>query len=294
MSRRRFFILDEPCSASSIPKLLGRVVTDKFLPLQKSAPFPSTTLPHNPEDIIPNILPTPSISTNRKEVLSVANEQGLGLSLGLLFGVNVARSNGDKLELESEEVKQYTLNSPDDIFDMLMENDLYATDVQKLLTTSKRSHGYLVTGFMTTTGTLWTRTKEQSRTKGVAVTLPISQLVPGLPLQLDPGIEPSQTTTAGRETAMHISEEQIFAVSYSLVKVKRRFDKNAPRFTKKTPMVGPPKRANMHQLALGEDEDEESVNVDAEDDAEVDMFLEDIDNEKEDANAEEAGMGLLI
>ncbi|TKA81490.1 hypothetical protein B0A49_00542 [Cryomyces minteri] len=276
--------------------MMGRVVVDKLLPLQKYAPFKSTSPPHNPEDIVPDILPKPSISTNRKEVLSVANDQGLGLALGSLFGVNFARSNEERVQLESQEVKQYTLDGPDDVFDLLMENDLYAADVQKLLTTTKKRHAYLVTGFLTTSGTLWTRTKGHSRTQEFNVAFPVSQIAGSglLPSELtDPSFEPSRTMKTEQHTEMHVVDEEIFAVSYNLVKVKYSFNKDAPHFTKKTPAVGPPKRANIRQLALGED-DERIVDVGVEDAANADVFLADVDDEEQDETSSAIEDGFLL
>lgn len=297
MSDRRFFILDERLPVTSIPKLLGRVVADKYLPLQKSAPFASTTTPHNPQDIIPYILPEPSVSTKQKESVATSHEQDLPFTL--IFTANWARSNQATLEMQTDAFKKYAFEDPDEIFDTLMENELYAADVLKFISMNKKNRTYLVTGFMTATGTLWKRTNDQSLSSKFSVKLPISQAVaPFFPLPIDLIIGPSQKTTVGRTSEMRVDEEQIFAVSYSLVKVKRRFDKNSPRFMKKTPVIGPPMRANMRQLAMGEDEDEDEdegvEETNAEDDVEVDLFLVDVDEEEEDANTEVVGTELLL
>lgn len=289
MPGRRFFVLDETCPSSEIPHMMGRVVADKLLPLQKFAPFSpsssSTAPPHNPEDIVSDILPTPSLSKNRKELLAVAAKHGLSVALGCLFGTEFARTTEEKVQLESELVRQYTLNNPDEYFDLLMENELYAQDVQKLLARTKRGRAYLVTGFLTTSGTLWTRTHGQSHSTGFFAALPIAEVVsagslPGLQALVDPTVAPSRTTNMELQRQMSVADEEIFAVSYSPVKIKYRIDRKASHFTKKTPTVGPPKRANLQQLALGDEEGEEGSET-AADPANADVFLLDDDEEDE-------------
>lgn len=264
---------------------MGRVVADKFLPLQKfapSSPLSSTSRPHNPEDIIPNILPKPSVSKNRKEILSVADKQGLSVVLGSLFGINLARTNEERVQLESQSVKQYALSNPDDFFDLLMAEDLYAADVQKLLANTKRGHAYLVTGFLTTCGTLWTRTNGKSQTAGFSVTVPVAEIV-GVPQSalVDPTVNPYRTAKTGLQRQMHVADEEIFAVSYSLVKIRYSFDKNAPHFTKRTPTVGPPVRANVHQLALGDDDDDEEEEQETTGAEDADVFIVDMEDDED-------------
>lgn len=93
-------------------------------------------------------------------------------------------------------VKQHTLKNSDDVFDVLIENELCAAHSQVLLKSSGKRHEYLVTGFLTTTGTLWTGTEARSRTAEVSATVPVSQIVgAGIPLPglADPTIEPSHS-----------------------------------------------------------------------------------------------------
>ena len=68
MTRRRYFILDETCPEREVQSMMGRVVLDPAAPLHAFAPMEPLNdkeVRHNPEDIIPTILPEPSLSTKR-------------------------------------------------------------------------------------------------------------------------------------------------------------------------------------------------------------------------------------
>ncbi|KAF2842360.1 hypothetical protein M501DRAFT_998642 [Patellaria atrata CBS 101060] len=259
MSRRRFFLLDETCPATEIKHMMCRVVVDKYLPLHKFAPFQSLSpsdVSHHTDDIIPNILPAPSSSTTRKEILEFVREKGISFGLTAFFGLDFARGHDNHTGLESQQVKRYTLNNPEMYFEKLMTNTQYAEDVTKIL----QNHGraYLVIGFLTTTGTVWRLRNDETRTTGFSVTAPLSVLsaVP-LPGLLDPSINPSITTGIKHERTMQVVEEEIFAVAYCPVEIDRTFDRSAPRFVKKTAKVGQAKRAKAYHRAFSGESDEE-------------------------------------
>jgi hypothetical protein len=269
--------------------MMGRVVADKLLPLQKFAPFEPLlpTVPrHNPQDIIPDILPAPSLHTNRKEILSRIKDQGVEIMLTSFFGINFARTSDERVELETQEVKQYALNNPDEYFDVLMENDLYAADALKLVSSTKRGHAYFVTGFLTASGAVWTRKQGQTSTDAFSIALPLAEIA-GAPLPglADPTIKPSLKWGNEQQRQMHVADEEIFAVAYSLVKIKYRFDKTASHFTRKLVTVGPSKRANAKHLALGnDDEGKEAGDAQSGNEEDGDVFLVDIEDEDGDGD----------
>lgn len=279
MSGRRFFILDEPCPSSEIQSMMCRVVADKLLPLQKYAPVEqsitpsSSTIPaHSPQHIIPEILPAPSLSTNRKIFLNTIKDNQIRASLTSVFGLNLGLSNEQRLALESDEVKRYSLNNPSTYFDALMENEHYARDIVDLLKTTKRGRGYLVTGFLTTRGTTWAQSKAQSQTTGFFASVPVSAIA-GVPLPsgiLDPSIEPSTTVSHQQKQSQHIADEVIFAVAYSLVTMSGMFSGR----DKKKVVVGPPKRAKPKHMALGVNDDSESEEEESQPEV---MLHEDVD-----------------
>jgi hypothetical protein len=258
MTQRRFFVLDESCPASEIPNMMCRVVADKLLPLAKFAPIEplSPSEPrHNPQDIIASILPPPSLSTNRKDFLEAVHSNKLSASLTSFFGFDFARSTEERLILQTKSVKRYTLNNPEVYFKTLMQNEYYARDIRQLLEDSK--HAYLVVGFLTTTGAIWTQSRGKNSHDSASVTLPISELA-GVPMpQLDAKLCPSRTVAMKQSREMRVAQEEIFAIAYCSVKLSYSFDKTAPKLMKKTPVVGPPKRAKAKHLAMGGESDEE-------------------------------------
>ena len=290
MSRRRYFVLDETCPASEIPSMIGRVVADKLLPLTKFAPIEpltSTEPRHNPQDIIPSILPAPSLSTNRKDFLETLDAGGIKASLASFFGFNFTTTDEEGLNMKSQDVKRYTLNNPEQYFKILMQNELYARDVWELLESSTKA--YFVVGFLTVTGAIWTQTSGQHSHGSATINVPISELA-GVPMpQLDVQFGPSRTTTFNQSRTMRVVQEEIFAIAYCPAKTRYSFDKTAPRFIKKTPRLGPPKRAKAKRLAMGYGSSDEEI----EDDSEEEKGHKVIVLEAEVAEEDEALVGVI-
>ena len=280
---RRYFILEGPLQATAIKTLLGRVVVYPTLPLEHYAPLKPRNpnqRSHNPEDIIPDLLPAPSLSATRSDVLSASKSASVHLALTGIFGLDLARSTEDRLSLESEQVRRYALENPPHLFDRLMEHDDYAADVAQLFGQVRRSRLYLVTGFLTTKGTNWTRRHAQASEAGFEATAPISELSGmALPGGIgDPSMAPRFQREKEGETAMTVAEEEIFAVCYSVVKTSHRFDRDEKLLVKKVYIAGPPHRATAKQLALGSDrEKDKNVAANPDDLSDADFFLADND-----------------
>ncbi|KAF2259607.1 hypothetical protein CC78DRAFT_57001 [Lojkania enalia] len=268
--QRRFILLDETCASSEIPKMMGRVVADKYLPLEQYVPKENLTgeQPHNTNDIMPDILPQPFISTNRKDVLSSAKENSLSAALTALFGFEFANGQEDLVKLESATVNRYMLNNPKDYFSRLMGDEMYARDVNELL--EEKGKAYFVSGFLTTSGSLWTFSKSKSRTKAVDLTAPISAAV-GLPVIIpgleDPGLTVSRSKFDGQARRMHVVEEEIFAVAYLIVKRKSSFTLSSPHVRHNAVLRGPSRVKAKHH-GFGEDSDEE---IDDEEDERIEV-----------------------
>ncbi len=97
----RHFVLNQPAK-SNAATLLARVVLDIKDPLRAFAPREAaegTSTGRNPQDIIPNFMPTPLLSTDRKDFIqtTVSDEGRTGLAD--FFGFNIARNNEEKLTL---------------------------------------------------------------------------------------------------------------------------------------------------------------------------------------------------
>jgi hypothetical protein len=274
MTKRRHFLLEDSISGTETASMMCRVVSSKTLPLNKFAPYStisSNEPPHNTNDIIPSILPTPLSFSSRKEFLQGIRDHKIRTTLASFFGLSVTCSEGESVALESLEVKRYTLLNPEKYFESLLANQLYARDVHDILEKSTFNQAYLVTGFLTTTGTVWKTKHGRSNTDSVSAKLPLAEAtgvpVPGLS---DFSASAERTTATRHLREMYVAEEEIFAVAYSTVKLSRSFNLSAAHFMTKSPVVGRPKRAGARHLALGLDSEEE---IDAHSDSEVDEAL---------------------
>lgn len=268
VSGRRYFILPEPLPASEAPKILGRVVVDKKLPMHNYAPFPpagNDEPRHDPADIIPDILPTPVIWPNRKDFFSQTSDWSIKAGLANVFGIDTSHDNKSGIYLESQELKCYALSSTSRSFKTLMQNEFYDRDVRQLLKDSRHRHAYFVVGFLTTKGALWTEFSSTSRQSGFNATVPVLEVV-GSPLVGlgDPQISPSVGKSQTYARTMEIQDERIFAVAYDIVKTTYKLT-NAKKFVMSNIVnVGPVRNNAGHLVFSGESDDEEFVDSDDE------------------------------
>ncbi|CAF9940244.1 MAG: hypothetical protein HETSPECPRED_002216 [Heterodermia speciosa] len=256
-SRRRYFLLDELVPADRVADMMGCIVQDIFLPLYRYAPATPVdgTLPRarSPRDILPNILPQPIVATSRKAVLESLPTKQLQISLAELFGLTIKREHNDAVEIEGEAVKQYSLSQSREVFEYLMRDSAYASEAQKFLRDTARNRAFFVTGFMTTSSTTLKRTSGRKVEYGFNISIPISSASGG-PALLDPQLAPSVSsdTSVSQETVL--PDECIFAMSYDIIALTRRFDIQAPRFVQHSIKHQGLKRAKPQHLAMGRDD----------------------------------------
>ena len=74
-----------------------------------------------------------------RRLLSAVQTNELHLALTAFFGLDFARTENEKADLESREVKQYGLKQPKQVFDYLMTDAGYAKDALRLLKESGNS-----------------------------------------------------------------------------------------------------------------------------------------------------------
>lgn len=264
----RYFILPEPLPASEVPNILGRVVTDKKLPMHNYAPFSSSGTDdprHDPADIISDILPTPVIWPNRKDFFSQTSDWSIQAGLANVLGIDTSHGDQKGIYLESEELKCYALSSTTRSFNKLMQNELYNRDVRQLLKDSGRGHAYFIVGFLTTKGALWTEFSSTSRQSGFNVTVPVLEVVGSpLPGLGDPQIAPSVGKSQTYARTMEIQDERIFAVAYDIVKMSYKLT-NAKKFVMSNIVnVGPVRGKAGHLMFSNDSDDEEFVDSDDE------------------------------
>jgi hypothetical protein len=265
---RKFFVLREPFPATDPHDILCRLVVSKASPLDKYAPFNDPSRPaHRTCDIIPSILPNPEISATWSDSFTVAREKGFTVQLSALLNINLSRSVGETIQLESGEVKKYALENPHVYFRQLINNDHYLQDARELIASTRSGYAYLITGFITTTDTTWTIENTVGGGKGFNATVPLGQAI-GLPDAglLDSGFGVNASNSNARSHTRHVAEEQVFAVSYSVVKMTNKM-KWLSTTPEPTPMLGRPKRAKAHHLAMnhGDSSDDEEIEWDSED-----------------------------
>jgi hypothetical protein len=278
----RYFILGEPTPESRARKLLGRVVQDITSPLRAFAPREAqdTSIGGDPQSIIPNLLPTPFESTKGKDSIrnNISNEARTHLTD--FFGFNIAKIDEDKLVLESNVVKRYSLEQTKDVFDRLMEDPVYSSEVRQFFKKHRVREAYFVVGFITTEGSVWTRTSSRGHEAGVNGQVPLSAIavvpIPGT----DVGLKLSTSDNQVREQKFSSKESLVFAVAYDVVKWKKRFNKSVAGYFRDDVVLGPAKYAKAKYLAMAGDEEEiieeedENEDVGAEDKVEVGGGLE--------------------
>ena len=291
MSTRRFFVLDDTIPSSQIPHMMCRVVEDKLRPLDHYAPSKHDSLkpePHNPVDIISDILPIPFVRKVSKDQVKVAKAQGLGAALGAIFEVNTSHSYQEEAELQTKEIKQYSLENPTDYFDELIENEYYQTDLKKFLLTVKRRRGYFITGFLTASEAVFKRTTRNNSEDSFTATVPTDLAlgaagVPVPPGLTNPSITPHQASEMSRKREMVLGENEIFAVSYSPVKAQ---------WWNNQIVVQGGLRAKKDQLAFGEKESGSEIaniseiDISKIDFSEVNVDIKDEDEEEDDGDTE--------
>ena len=269
---RRFFLLDVPLSATETPSFMCRVVVSKTSPLDAFAPYSlEGALGYRSNDIVPSILPEPTLSKSRKDFLSQAREKDLFAKLSGLLSINLSNSVQQSRTLESELVKCYKLPHPEMYFKKLMENEEYARDVHTLLKKVSPRHAYLVTGFLTATKSRWTIEDSSGVRGGMQATVPAAAVaavpIPGLG-DLGSGFSGSNSAKQYHERAA--IEEEIFAVSYSPATFSSKIDWSKGSLTRE-PVLRRPKQAKAHHLAMAADQDDDDGFIDCESDREDDV-----------------------
>lgn len=217
MRRRKFFVLENTRPASEISSMLGRVVDDKYDPTVNCAP----KKPLAPSSILPGLIPKPSESVNRTELLQVQRGTGVRARLADLFHIDVGQRTETQLRFQSELVRRYEVNSPRDTFADLMKDERYANEVRAFLRASTHGDGYMITGLMTTTNTTWGASDTRNSDVSIGVDVPLEALT-GLPLP-STGFDISVLSKeVRREGEAFVVAEEIFAVSYIVVKLEKR------------------------------------------------------------------------
>lgn len=281
----RFFVLDEPVPSGEIESFMGRLVTCVTSPLLNYAPSNYPGVPHhNTNDIIPSILPTPSISTSNGEEATVFAKKGIFVKLSSIFNIEIGNNRGETRRLECRVAKRYRLPNPDQHFKQLMSNQHYAKDAQALLAQSSSKEAYFITGFLTATDATWTI--EAAESKGADAALGVSPVgaaaggvsVPGLPYV---SFGANGSRGFGRSGQRHVAEEEIIAVSYSVVRNSSKLDYSSMSI-RQSLFIGLPKRAKSHHLTMGpKDDQEEEFDWDSEDeDSDVKALGNVVGNEK--------------
>ena len=228
--------------------------------MDKSAPYSDPVRPpHNTNDILPFILPSPEVSTSCDQSITVAKERGFSVQFSALLNINLSRTEQEIRRLESELMKKYTLQNPGIYYEQLMQNEHYAQDARDLLASTKAGHAYFITGFITASETTWTIGKTMGSGGAFDTTVPVGQAC-GLP---DGGLlgvsfGTNKLINNSCSHTRHVREEQIFAVSYYTVKLSSRL-KWLSHDASRTPILSGPKKAKAYHLAMGNNNDDEEI-----------------------------------
>ncbi|KFA49973.1 hypothetical protein S40293_10485 [Stachybotrys chartarum IBT 40293] len=117
----------------------------------------------------------------------------------------------------------------------LMKTDAYAKDVHTLLDEIWPHNAYLITGFLAAVDSNWVATTKQGTTKAFSINTPLSVIASVPPSGLaDTGINPEWSTSTEESRTTSATREEIFAVSYSTVKLSYKVSVSGS-FIKSTP-----------------------------------------------------------
>ncbi|KAE8442426.1 hypothetical protein EG329_003384 [Mollisiaceae sp. DMI_Dod_QoI] len=107
--------------------------------------------------------------------------------------------------------------NPEEIFDKLMINEDYASEVRALLRKTTFGKAYFVVGFYTVTGTIWTQSQRQRRTGGLKLAVPTSATLGDAAGFADPHASTFVTKVTTQTLQMSVVEEEVFAVAYHVL-----------------------------------------------------------------------------
>jgi hypothetical protein len=224
----RYHFLKETCPSTEVGKMMGRVVKDPFYPLDKyvpEEPLSEDEPTHNTSDIHPTILQEPLTYENRTDSIEYSGESAARAGLASLFNIDLTSRTEEGLSMKSQTVKRYTLKNPEKIFDKLMTNEDYASEVRALLRKTTFGKAYFVVGFYTTTGTIWTQSQRQRRTGGFKLAVPISAIVGDAAGLVNPHTSASLSRVTTQMLQMSVVQEEIFAVAYHVLTTSWRKEK---------------------------------------------------------------------
>ncbi|KAH7012218.1 uncharacterized protein B0I36DRAFT_356300 [Microdochium trichocladiopsis] len=129
-SERRFFFLQDSLPATYIDSLLARVVKSKTSPPDCFAPHSSPGVPpHNTNDIILSILLEPNTSSQPVNRGVITPQRGINGQLSILCKAELHKYKEQSLSLECDKLRRYTIPNPNLVFQRLMANEHYKTDV---------------------------------------------------------------------------------------------------------------------------------------------------------------------
>lgn len=242
--------------------MMCRVVEDMQLPLFRYAPVEPIILadaleeqerPHNPSDLIPDILPEASVTTNRKDFLSTITDKSVKARVLEIFGLCGGLNHEQKVDLETKEIRRYALSNAGEYFNVLMRDDLYERDVRALLKTSF-GRAYLVVGFLTTSNAKWNQDGSSRSTVELRGALPVNAIVAAagapLPVIVDPSFSAKNNVTHISNRSHDSPDEEIFAVAYAPVKTSVFSRRKKVR-------IGRAMTATANHLAFGESDDDD-------------------------------------
>ena len=269
MKQAKFFLLQDPISATEAESFLCRLVTSKTAPLDRFVPFSLPGAPsRNTNEIVTAIPPKPEEYTISNGVLTSSRELQLSLQFSTVIGGNLSLGGGRTRKLDTGTMKRYTISNPEVYFRELMNDESYAGGARKLLQKAWPSHCYLVTGFLTVKGSEWMIEETSSLSQGANATIPVAKTVaPGHLGDVSVGL--SGSSGSQRSYQLSTTGEQIFAASYSTARLSYKVGPSFLSITR-TPEIGRPKRAKAHHLAMGADDDEEEIDCASDSDGSLD------------------------
>ena len=278
------YVLVDRLPSSVGPRLLGRIVLDIQSPIDQFRPEdPSKDLSNETLEIV---------DSNFSTLFSINRNATVEAKIGQIVGVAVDDTRSVEKKFEGKTIRTRFLAQHKDALRKLLEKR--RGEIIELLSDAKKGKGYMIVGFKTAADASMSSKEVAQRTTKLGVEFPANQVAAaashGAVQASDianPQINISSTADAVVANSAQMVGEQIFAVRYRIVTLKRKHHRESVDY-------GDVKRVNVEDGVYGSEEKEPIFDEDDAFDGEGSSMWDDDDFEfsEESMKSEIKKMGL--
>ena len=236
------YVLVDRLPSSVGPRLLGRIVLDIQSPADYYRPEdPSRDLVNETLEIV---------DSNFSTLFSINRNLAVEAKIGQIVGVAVDDGRSAEKKFEGRIVRTRFLTQHKDALKKLLE--VRRAEIVELLSDAKKGRGYMIVGIKTAADASVSAKQASHRTTKIGVEFPVNQASAAAShgaLQTaaaNPQAKMDFTNDASVATSTHMDGEQIFAVRYRIVTLKRKHGQDSVDY-------GDVKRVNVEDGVYGQE-----------------------------------------